>query len=493
MDPIAPSFEDLEEIIKKNYKNPNLKLIQEAFAMANHAHAGKFRESGHPFITHPLATACKLAEMKLGLNVVAAGLLHDVVEDTEISSDDITEKFGEEITFLVESVTKLKQVKYQGVDRYIENLRRMFMAMAMDVRVVFIKFADRLHNLRTLYARPEAKQLRIGREVIEIYGPIASRLGMGEMKGDLEDSAFAYAYPEDFQKTIELYEKYVTPKKPYVKEVIALTQNTLEEAGIPTLSVHGRAKRLYSLYKKLERYDNDITKIHDLVAIRVVVTDVADCYTILGILHNQWTPLPGRIKDYISQPKPNGYRSLHTTVFCKGGQIVEFQIRTQEMHELAEYGIAAHWRYKETGSNKIKNIRWMEELSIINKEISDKKNYLEKLESLKIDVFRDRIFVFTPKGDVIDLPENATPIDFAYFIHTDIGNKATTCKINDKMANLNTELKSGDICEIIIDKNRKAPNADWLKFVKTNNARSKIKNATKNSVKGWLRGVVNKS
>lgn len=486
MDPIAPTYEDLETLIKQNYEHPNLELIREAYELADQAHEDKKRESGHPFISHPIATAYKIAEMRLGMNVIAAGLLHDVVEDTNYSRDDIEEQFGSDIAELVESVTKLKEIKYQGADRYLENLRRMFLAFATDVRVVFIKFSDRLHNLKTLYARPVEKQKRVAREVIEIYAPIASRLGMGEMKGDLEDTAFAYAYPVDYNKTLEIYEASVTPMKPYVKDIITKTSELLRGSGINVISVHGRAKRIYSLFKKLQRYNNDIDKIYDLVAIRVIVGDVAECYTVLGILHSKWTPLPGRIKDYISQPKPNGYQSLHTTVFCDAGHIVEFQVRTQEMHEVAEYGVAAHWRFKETGSQKAKSVQWMEELAVIQKEISNKKDYLNKLERMKIDVFRDRIFVFTPKGDVIDLPEQATPVDFAYNIHTDIGNKAVATRINDKMANLDSELISGDICEIIIDKNRRAPNADWLKFVKTNHARTKIKAATKKSVKGWL-------
>jgi len=486
MDPIAPTFEDLEKLVIQNYDHPNLELIREAYELAEKAHEGKKRESGHPFISHPIATAYKIAEMRLGMNVIAAGLLHDVVEDTSYSKEDIENQFGADIAELVASVTKLKEIKYQGVDRYLENLRRMFLAFATDVRVVFIKFSDRLHNLKTLYARSVEKQQRVAREVIEIYAPIASRLGMGEMKGDLEDTAFAYAYPEEYNRTLEIYEASVSPRKPFVKDVITQTSDLLRKGGINVISVHGRAKRIYSLFKKLQRYDNDINKIYDLVAIRVIVGDVAECYTVLGILHSKWTPLPGRIKDYISQPKPNGYQSLHTTVFCDQGNIVEFQVRTQEMHEVAEFGVAAHWRFKETGSQKAKSVRWMEELAIIQKEVSDKKDYLDKLERMKIDVFRDRIFVFTPRGDVIDLPEQATPVDFAYNIHTDIGDKAVAVKINDKIANLDTELKSGDICEIIIDKNRRAPNADWLKFVKTNHARTKIKAATKKSVKGWL-------
>ncbi|MFH1315621.1 MAG: RelA/SpoT family protein [Candidatus Uhrbacteria bacterium] len=490
MDSIAPTIEDLEELITGSYKNPNLKLIREAYNFAEKVHGQTMRDSGHPYITHPVATACRLAEMNLGLNVVAAGLLHDVMEDGDVGREELEKKFGSEIANLVEAETKLRKAYYKGIERYSENMRRMFLAMATDVRVVFIKFADRLHNLKTLYARPIDKQRRTSQETLDIYGPIAGRLGMREIKGELEDAAFSYAYPEDYLKTLEIYEAHITPLKPYVDELIEKICQILDEADINYTSVHGRAKRLYSLYKKLKRKDNDIEKVHDLIAVRIIINDVADCYAVLGIMHNRWAPMSGRIKDYISQPKPNGYQSLHTTVFCDRGHIVELQIRTQEMHELAEYGVAAHWRFKETGSNKVKTVEWMEELAKIQKEISDKKDYLDKLEKLKIDIFQDRIFVFTPKGDVMDLPEEATPVDFAYAIHTDIGDKAVAAKINEKMVNLDTALKSGDMCEIVVDKNRKGPNADWLKFVKTNQARQKIKNATKKTMKGWLREII---
>ncbi len=490
MDPIAPKFEDLERTIRENYDHPNIELVRKAYDFAAKVHGDSKRDTGHLYITHPIATACKLAQMKLGMTVIATGLLHDVMEDGGIEKKELEKEFGKEVADLVDAETKLRKVYYQGVDRYIENLRRMFLAMATDVRVVFIKFADRLHNLKTLYARSKNKQIRTATETLEIYGPIAGRLGMGEMKGELEDAAFAYAYPDDYLKTLEIYEAHVSPRKDFVKNLISQTNDLMIENGLVPTSVHGRAKRIYSLYKKLQRYDNDITKIYDLIAVRIILNDVADCYIALGIIHGKWRPLPGRIKDYISQPKPNGYQSLHTTVFCDDGHITEFQIRTQEMHEIDEYGVASHWRYKETGSQKAKNVEWMEELATIQKEITDKKDYLAKLEALKIDVFRDRIFVFTPKGDVIDLPEAATPIDFAYAIHTDVGNTASAAKVNDKIVNLDTELNSGDICEIITEKKRKAPNADWLKFAKTNKARTKIKEATKRSIKGWFKGKV---
>jgi GTP pyrophosphokinase len=464
--------------------------VRKAYALAESAHRGEKRLTGHEFVTHPLAVAYKLAEMGIHLNVVAAGLLHDVVEDTGIEIEDLREQFGDDIASLVDSVTKLKKVKYQGVERYVENMRKMFLAMASDVRVVFIKFADRLHNLQTLYGQPKHKQQRIARESLEIYAPIAGRLGMSEMKGELEDLAFAYLFPKEYERIHAIMELKVREKGAMVSRVIDETEHVLHEASIADVQVHGRVKRLYSLYLKLQRYDNDIAKIYDLVAVRVVVGDIEECYAALGLIHQHWKPVPGRIKDYIAQPKPNGYQSLHTTVFSEGGEVVEFQIRTAEMHDLAEYGIAAHWRYKEGTGRPVKNLRWMEELVNIQKELANRKDFMEQLEMMKIDVFKDRIFVFTPNGDVIDLPEGATPVDFAYAIHTEIGNTCVAARVNEALNNLDTSLKSGDVVEIITDKNRRGPNADWLKFVRTRHARNKIKDATRFSVRGWLSNVI---
>ncbi len=484
-------YDELESLVKHNYEQPDLALLKRAYAYAEIAHAGKVRQTGHEYITHPTATAYKLAQMKLPITVLAAGLLHDVVEDTGVTIEQVQQEFGEEIGKLVSAVTKLKKVKYTGDDLYAENLRRMFLAMSEDVRVVFIKFADRLHNLKSLYARPREKQLRVAREVLEIYAPIANRLGMGEMRGELEDAAFMYAYPKEFQMVSTLLERKVREKETVVKQTIALTKDELAQEGIELISIDGRVKRLYSLYKKLERYENDINKIYDLIAIRVLVKDVSDCYAVLGIIHKRWKPLAGRIKDYIAQPKPNGYQSLHTTVFSEGGAIVEFQIRTVEMHDHAEYGIASHWRYKE-GANRVrqKDVAWMQELVQIQKTLETKKDVLEQLEEMKLEVFKDRIFVFTPKGDVIDLPEGATPVDFAYAIHTDIGNKCTGARVNAQLANLDAVLQSGDLCEIVTDKNRKSPNADWLKFTKTHHAQQKIRDATRHTMKRWLSQMV---
>jgi len=484
------TIDDLMSLVGSSYASPDLDLLSRAYATAEGAHRDKVRLTGDPYIVHPLAVAYKLAEMGAHVNVIAAGLLHDVIEDSEISLNEVRSSFGDDIASLVDSVTKLKKVKYQGTDRYVENLRKMFLAMASDVRVVFIKFADRLHNLRTLYAQPRHKQERIAKETLEIYAPIAGRLGMSDFKGELEDLSFAYLFPKDYERVHDIISTKVREKGAYVSRVIDQTEKLLAEAGFVDCQVHGRVKRLYSLYRKLIKYDNDLSKIYDLIAVRAVVKDVEDCYAVLGLIHQKWTPLPGRIKDYLSQPKPNGYQSLHTTVFTEDGETIEFQIRTREMHDLAEYGVAAHWRYKEPGMSPIKNLYWMEELAKIQKELSDKKDFLEQLEIMKIDVFKDRLFVFTPNGDVIDLPEGATPVDFAYAIHTEVGNKCSGARINGNIVNLDTPLRSNDVVEIVMDKNRRGPNADWLKFAKTHHARSKIKDATRSTVKGWLSSMM---
>lgn len=504
------TIDDLLQKIKSYNPNADLDLIRLAYEYAEKAHGSQKRLSGKPYIQHPLNTAFNLAEMKLDQNVIIAGLLHDVPEDTnpenpEAALKDIKYNFGEEVAFLVHGITKLGKIKYRGMERYLENLRKMFIAMAEDVRVILIKFADRLDNLETLEFLPPKKQKRVALETMEIYAPIANRLGMGEIKGQLEDLAFRYLYPKEY----EWLKKEVTPKykakeeylkKIKVKLLKAVTQSPLgydlssqplsddEFRRIKIYSIHGRTKRLWSLYKKLnQRGHEDLSKIYDIVALRVITETIAECYAILGIIHQLWKPLKGRIKDYIAQPKPNGYQSLHTTVFCDDGEIVEFQIRTQKMHEEAEYGIAAHWYYDEHGQAKPydehgqakpieKNLKWVNELTKWKKEFEKNKQYLELL---KIDVFQSRIFVLTPKGDVIDLPENSTPLDFAYTLHTDLGDKCIGARVNDQIASLDTKLLSGDMVEILVDKNRKAPSLDWLKFVKTSGARHKIKSRLK--------------
>lgn len=465
----------------KHKSADDVALLERAFAFATKAHTGQKRLDGTDYIGHSVATALTLAEMNLDISTIVAGLLHDVPEDTSVTLEEVKQEFGPEVAKLVKGITKLGKLKYRGIERYAENLRKMFVAMAEDVRVVLIKLADRLHNLSTLSALPPVKQQRIARETLEIYAPIANRLGMGELKGKLEDLAFKYVYPEEHAWVVKLTSARLEEQLAYAERMIKRVNELLAKNNVAPVSVHGRIKHYYSLYKKLLQKDMDISKIYDLVAIRLIVNDVASCYHVLGLLHSRFKPLPGRIKDYIAQPKPNGYRSLHTTVFCDEGRIVEFQIRDTTMHENAEYGIAAHWRYKEEVKKPElalppEQLKWIQELLDWQKEVSDNELYLN---SLKIDVFQNRIFVFTPKGDVIDLPESATPVDFAYHIHSEIGDRCAGAKVNEKMASLNTRLSSGDLVEIITDKNRQGPSEDWLEFVKTNMARSHIKSYVK--------------
>lgn len=489
---IAPTINDLLETIRTHYVNPDLDLIKRVYACAAAAHGDVRRSSGHLFISHPIAVAIILARMEFGMQVLAAALLHDVIEDTTVTRDDLEKQFGADIANLVASVTKLQQAHYRGAERYLENLRKMFLAMADDVRAILIKFADRLHNLQTLYALPPNEQKRIAREALEIHVPIAGRMGMGEMKGDLEDTAFRYDDPQAYERTKTLVADIVREKDAYVHGVLERVNTFLASEGVQVRSIHGRVKRLYSFYRKLKRYDNDISRIYDIMAIRIIVPNgIEQCYAVLGLLHKRYKPLPGRIKDYIAQPKPNGYQSLHTTVFCEGGQIVEFQIRTQGMHDHAEYGIAAHWRYKENGGRATEDMRWMEELNQIRRELADKKKFLVHLKEWKLDLFKDRIFVFTPKGDVVDLPEGGTPIDFAYAIHTDLGNACIAVRVNGVATRLDTALISGDICEIITGKNRKSPSIDWIKFVKTRHAREKIREHSKQRLlPEWIHAVL---
>ncbi len=476
------ALQKLLDTVKKYHPNADLDMVRLAYDFAEEAHRGQKRMSGEDYITHSLATAQILADMKLNVPIIIAGILHDVPEDTKRTIEDIKENFGADVAGMVKSITKLGKIKYRGIERYVENLRKMFIAMASDVRVVFVKFADRLHNLHTLGALTSEKQKRIALESLEIYAPIANRLGMGRIKGQLEDEAFKYIFPKEYEWLLNIVKNKYKIKENYIEKVGKIIETELKNMGIEPVSIHGRTKYLYSLYKKLLQKDRDIEKIYDLVALRVVVKTVADCYAVLGVVHQIWKPMKGRIKDYIAQPKPNGYQSLHTTVFCENGEIVEIQIRTEKMHEESEFGIAAHWHYDEKGkmsSLEKKNLRWISELSKVQKEIDDRQKFLESLEALKIDVFQSRIFVFTPHGDVIDLPEDSTPVDFAYNLHSEIGNKCNCAKVNDQIATLDHKLQSGDVCEIIMDKNRKGPNRDWLKFVKTRGAKDKIKSQLK--------------
>ena len=448
-------------------------LVCLAFDFADSAHKGQERKNGEPYINHSLETAITLAKLRLDQETIIAGLLHDVPEDTNIPLAEIEKNFGKNVAHLVEGITKLGKLKYRGIERYIENLRKMFVAMAADIRVIFIKFADRLHNLRTLDALEPGKRERIARETLEIYAPIANRLGVWQLKGELEDLSFKYLYPEEYQDLKTRLDANFSERRDMLAHIKHEVSKALKKENIPIMEISGRAKDLWSLYKKLQIRNNELERIYDIVALRIIVPSIADCYKTLGVIHNHWRPMPNRLKDYIAQPKPNGYQSLHTTIFCDRGKTVEIQIRTQEMHRTSEIGIAAHWHYDEKGSIKFdKKLEWVQELTRWQQELQDDRTFLD---SLKIDVFQDRIFVFTPKGDVIDLPEASTPVDFAYHIHTKIGDTSTGARINNQIASLDTPLKSGDMVEIITDKNRKGPNLDWLVFVKTRAARDKIR------------------
>lgn len=490
--PTNPNIEDLISQIRTYYRKEDIDMVRLAYDFAAKAHAGQFRKSGEPYIIHPVATAMILAHMRIDPNIIVAALLHDVPEDTNVTLEEIEKNFGADTASMIKGITKLGKLKYRGVKRYIENLRKMFVAMAEDVRVMIIKFADRVHNLSTIDALPPKKKFRIALESLEIYAPIANRLGIGEFKSLLEDLSFPHILPKEYERTKAIRDTLVSEREIYLQKVMETIKMELKNSGINVLNVHGREKTLYSLYRKIVSKDGweNADKIYDVVAIRIIVENVADCYAALGIIHKLWHPLKGRIKDYISQPKPNGYKSLHTTVFCVDGKIVEFQIRDKTMHNEAEYGIAAHWHYDEKGSRlPSKDIFWAKELADIQKNILEK---LSDIDELKVDFFKNRIFVFTPQGDVIDLPEDATPVDFAYNIHSDIGNHCNGAKINDQLVSLDTPLKSGDVVEILTDKNRKGPSPDWLKHVKTHLAKSRIKDHLKNEKNSWLKIILPK-
>ncbi len=469
------TFEDLKKVLSLNYPHDDIGVIIKAFHFASEAHRGQKRRTGEDYIYHSLATAHTLAQMKMDLETVAAGLLHDVPEDTDFTLEDVKNAFGREIAGLVQGVTKLGTLKYRGLERYAENLRKMFLAMSKDLRIIIIKLADRLHNMQTLDGVREEKRLRIAQETLEIFAPLANRLGMFEMKTTLEDLAFPYINPKEYLWVKNLVQDRLKTETKYIEKIKKILQKDLVKNHVKYLTIKGRVKSLYSLYLKLERKNRDINKVYDLIAVRVIVPEANDCYSVLGIIHNRWTPLKGRVKDFIAQPKPNGYQSLHTSVFTEFGKIAEIQIRSQAMDEEAEYGIAAHSRYKElkTMGNKKTAPLWVQHLLSIQKSITDNTEYIKHVKN---DLFTNRIFVFTPKGDVIELPDNATPLDFAYHIHTDIGNHCVGVKINEQMTSLDTKLKSGDVVDILTDKNRHKPNPDWLNIVVTHMAKTRIKN-----------------
>ncbi|MFH0873402.1 MAG: RelA/SpoT family protein [Candidatus Komeilibacteria bacterium] len=469
------SWEDLRALLLRNYPDDDLHDVARAYEFARQAHIGQKRKTGEDYIHHSLATAYNLALLHMDLPTIIAGILHDVPEDTTLSLAEVRQEFGNEVATLVAGITKLGTLKYRGIERYAENLRKMFVAMAQDLRIIIIKLADRLHNVQSLDTHRPEKALRIAKETMEIYAPIANRLGMFELKSQLEDYSFPYVYPEEYAWVQSLVQDRLKSDRKFIDKVQKIIYRELVKNHIPIVEIHGRVKHLYSLYKKLMAHGRDINKVYDLVAIRIIVPTVADCYSVLGVIHGRWTPLKGRVKDYIAQPKPNGYQSLHTSVFTDNGKVIEFQIRDQVMHEIAEYGIAAHSKYKETKHQfySKKSLQWINELIAWQKSIKDNIQYVKEIKN---DIFQDRIFVFTPDGDVIDLPEEATPIDFAYHIHSELGQHTTGVLINQQISTLDHALKSGDVIEIITDKNRKRPSDDWLKIARTATAREKIRN-----------------
>lgn len=479
---------EIESLLSnKNFEEKDKELILKSYLFAQKAHHSQKRKSGEDYIQHPLQVGKILIGWGLDSQTVAAAILHDVPEDTQTDLKEIQKNFGKEIARLVDGVTKLGQVrlrknffftqvkKVEGLEKQTENLRKMILAMSKDIRIIFIKLADRLHNMRTLWAIEPQKRKRIALETLKIYAPIANRLEMGELKGELEDLAFPHAYPDQYQNLLKIAKSKYSARKKYVEQAIKIIKKCLINESIKIADIHGRAKHWYSLYQKLNKYDYDFSKIYDLVAVRIIVPTVADCYKTLGTIHQHWKPLRGRIKDYIAMPKPNGYQSLHTTIFCEDGKILEIQIRTPQMHHEAEFGLAAHWYYTEAGKKSkhfITKTTWLKNLAKLQRRLKDPKEFNQ---AVKTDFFSDRIFILTPKGEIKNLPAGSTPIDFAYSIHSEIGHRCRGAKVNGRIASLNTKLDNGDVVEIITSKKDKKPNYDWLEFVKSSNARYHIR------------------
>lgn len=492
--PVITSIDEVFKARRIPFSSEHKRLITDALTVARDAHEGQKRASGDEYITHCLATAQILASIGMDAQTIAAGILHDVPEDTTVTLAEIEKRFGSEIAYIVDGITKLSKIRLteKREEYFLENLRKMFLAMASDIRVVIVKLADRLHNMRTLEFRPAEKQFRIARETMEIYAPIANRLGINEIKGELEDLAFRYLEPEHFTTTQAMMNELTTTSGDYVGRSIEAFRAELKEEGILIEDIHGRIKNTYRLYQKLCRHEMNINRVYDLFAIRIIVPKIADCYEALGVIHKRHRPMIGRIKDYISLPKPNGYQSLHTTIFGPEGRILEIQIRTQKMHNEAEFGIAAHWLYSEQTRSSWKSffrrkpnpnietpreLLWVKQLQNWQQEIG--RDNSEFAEGLKIDFFKNHIFAFTPKGDIIELPEEATPVDFAYAIHSEVGNSAVGAKINGRMVALDTHIQNGEVVEILTTKEKKKPGKDWIRFVKTSLAKEHIRKALK--------------
>src|SRR5271169_2357613 len=467
-------FRDLLKTVRANRPNDDLDVIRRAYDLSQKYHSGQNRESGEPYLSHPLEVALVLADMKLDSTSIAAGLLHDLVEDTSVTIVDIRKEFGEQVAQIVEGVTKLSKIDFATrEERQAENVRKMVLAMVDDIRVVLIKLADRLHNMRTLKALPPERQERIARETLEIYAPIAHRLGMGKVRGELEDLAFQYVDPIAFQQVHDAVEARRRKGEQFLEQIEGVLREKLAENGIEA-RVESRIKRLFSVWQKLQRQHIAVDQVYDLLAIRIITNSVKDCYGALGAIHNFWRPVPGRIKDFIAMPRPNLYQSLHTTVIAPGGHQFEVQIRTEEMHRVAEEGIAAHWKYKAGDNVTAKDearLAWVRQLMEWQREMSDPNEFMS---TLKIDLYPEEVYTFTPKGKVVVLPKDASPIDFAYTIHTEVGNTTVGAKVNGRIVPLRTKLRNGDIVEISTQTGH-APSRDWLSFTKSSRARNKIK------------------
>jgi GTP diphosphokinase / guanosine-3',5'-bis(diphosphate) 3'-diphosphatase len=479
-------LETLLNIMREYLPDVDLDIVVRAYNFAAEAHAEARRKSGEPYLQHPLSTAIILARMQLDPECIAAALMHDVPEDTTVTIEEVKEQFGPDIAHMVDGVTKLSKIKWASPEEQVrrekeqqaENLRKMFLAMAEDVRVVLIKLADRLHNMRTLWALSRDKQIRIATETMEIYAPLANRLGIWHVKSELEDLSFAALDPDMYEQIYETITERQGGREKYLSRVIKEIKRNLLQAGIKA-EISGRSKHIYSIYSKMRRKQRSLDEIYDVVAVRIVLDELRDCYGALGVIHTMWHPIPGEFDDYIAMPKESMYQSLHTAVIALDARPLEVQIRTKQMHEVAEYGIAAHWRYKEGSSRDVDfeaKITWLRRLMDWRDSLADAQEFVD---SLKNDVFKDQVYVFTPRGDVIDLPAGSTPIDFAYRIHTDVGHQCVGAKINDRLVSLDYQLKSGDIVKIITSKSKRGPSRDWLNlnlnYVRTGTAREKIR------------------
>jgi GTP pyrophosphokinase len=479
---LPPEMQRLLERVREIQPQADLDLLRRAYAFAARAHQGQLRRSGEPYVLHSVAVAHILADLRMDATTVAAGLLHDVPEDTPQTLEEVRREFGDEIATLVDGVTKLGKIQWKSQEeKQAENLRKMFLAMASDVRIILIKLADRLHNLRTIAVMPPDHQRRKARETLEIYAPLAKRLGIGQLQNELEDRAFAILEPEAYREITESLREAQAQQEEVLRTIQEELYRELNRAGIRVERQHitARPKHAYSIYRKMQRPEyqgQGIARIYDRLGVRVIVDDVKDCYAALGVVHSLWRPIPGEFDDYIANPKPSGYQSLHTTVIYRGVPL-EIQIRTHRMHQEAEYGIAAHWRYKEGKAGARdrafeEKLSWLRQLLEWHQEMQDAQEFMR---SVKLDLFRNEVFVFTPKGDVVDLPSGATPVDFAYRIHTDVGHRCVGAKVNGRLVPLSYRLRSGDIVEILTSKTSAGPSRDWLEFVVTSNARTKIR------------------